>query len=115
MSRKPGAIHTAYINNVETDFHGFIESLIDKHTNYKKIEILRHVQDVLEDNDNIIPDAALYDDITEKINQLDNHEREICSTYVQKLIDDDGSGAPIDGELKNSDVKSKRKIRYNPH
>ena len=107
-------IEAAHIANIETDFHDFIERLIDKHTDYKKIEILRHVQDVLEGNGNIIPDAALYDDITEKVNQLDNHEREICSAYVQKLIDDDGSGAPIDGELKNADVKSKRKIRYKP-
>ena len=108
-------VEAAHIADVETDFHNFIESLIDKHTDYKRIEILRHAQDVLEDNENIIPDAALYDDITEKVNQLDNHEREICSAYVQKLIDDDGSGAPIDGELKNADVKSKRKIRYNPY
>lgn len=108
-------VEAAHIADVETDFHSFIESLIDKHTDYKRIEILRHVQDVLEDNENIIPDAALYDDITEKVNQLDNHEREICSAYVKKLIDDGGSGAPIDGELKNADVKSKRKIRYNPY
>lgn len=107
-------VEAAHIANIETDFHGFIESLIDKHTDYNKIEILRHVQDVLENNDNIIPDAALYYDITEKVNQLDKREREICSAYVQKLIDDDGSGAPIDGELKNTEVKNtrKRKLKY---
>ncbi|EPB9380983.1 relaxase/mobilization nuclease domain-containing protein [Pseudomonas aeruginosa] len=104
-------VEAAYIANIETDFHEFIGSLIDKHTSYDKIEILKHVHNVLEDNDEIVADATLYYDIIEKVDQLDKREREICSAYVQKLIDDD-SGAPIDGELKNTDVKSKRRTKY---
>lgn len=98
----------AHVKDVETDFHIFIDEMRNKHDSYKEIEILKYVRGVLEENGNVIADAALYFDITEKIDQLDNDEREICSAYVQKLIDDDGSGAPIDGELKQT---TKRKFK----
>ena len=98
----------AHVKNVETDFHIFIDEMRNKHDSYKEIEILKYVRGALEENGNVIADAALYFDITEKIDQLDNDEREICSAYVQKLIDDDGSGAPIDGELKQT---TKRKFK----
>ncbi|MGZ0782548.1 relaxase/mobilization nuclease domain-containing protein [Pseudomonas saponiphila] len=98
----------AHIKDVETDFHIFIDEMRNKHDSYKEIEILKYVRGVLEESGNVIADAALYFDITEKIDQLDNDEREICSAYVQKLIDDDGSGAPIDGELKQT---TKRKFK----
>ena len=98
----------AHVKSVETDFHMFIDEMRNKHDSYKEIEILKCVLDALEENGNVIADAALYFDITEKIDQLDNDEREICSAYVQKLIDDDGSGAPIDGELKHT---TKRKFK----
>ncbi|UXZ22927.1 relaxase/mobilization nuclease domain-containing protein [Pseudomonas sp. YeP6b] len=98
----------AHVKNVESDFHIFIDELVNKHDNYKEIEILKYVRDVLEQNGNVIADAVIYFDITEKIDQLDDDEREICSAYVQKLIDDDGSGAPIDGELKQT---NKRKFK----
>ncbi|MBW1245294.1 relaxase/mobilization nuclease domain-containing protein [Pseudomonas tolaasii] len=99
----------AHVKNVESDFHIFIDEMLNKHDNYKEIEILKHVRDILEQNGNVIADAVLYFDITEKIDQLDDDEREICSAYVQKLIDDDGSGAPIDGELKQA---NKRKFKF---
>ena len=98
----------AHVKNVESDFHIFIDEMINKHDNYKEIEILKYVQDILEQNGNVIADAVLYFDIAEKIDQLDDDERDICSAYVQKLIDDDGSGAPIDGELKQT---TKRKFK----
>ena len=98
----------AHIKDVETDSHIFIDEMRNKHDSYKEIEILKYVRGVLEESGNVIADAALYFDITEKIDQLDNDEREICSAYVQKLIDDDGSGAPIDGELKQT---TKRKFK----
>lgn len=98
----------AHVKDVETDFHIFIDEMRNKHDSYKEIEILKYVRGALEENGNVIADAALYFDITEKIDQLNNDEREICSAYVQKLIDDDGSGAPIDGELKQI---TKRKFK----
>ncbi len=98
----------AHVKDVETDFHIFIDEMRNKHDSYKEIEILKYVRGALEENGNVIADAALYFDITEKIDQLNNDEREICSAYVQKLIDDDGSGAPIDGELKQT---TKRKFK----
>ena len=98
----------AHVKNVESDFHIFIDEMINKHDNYKEIEILKYVQDILEQNGNVIADAVLYFDIAEKIDQLDDVEREICSAYVKRLIDDDGSGAPIDGELKQT---TKRKFK----
>lgn len=98
----------AHVKSVETDFHMFIDEMRNKHDSYKEIEILKCVLDALEENGNVIADAALYFDITEKIDQLDSDEREICSAYVQRLIDDDGSGAPIDGELKQT---TKRKFK----
>ena len=98
----------AHVKNVESDFHMFIDEMFNKHDNYKEIEILKYVRDILERNENVIADAVLYFDITEKIDQLDDDEREICSAYVKKLIDDDGSGAPIDGELKQT---TKRKFK----
>ncbi|GEM_PF-2813972 len=107
-------VEAAYIENIKTDFHDFIETLVDKHQKFKEIEILRHVQDILKNNGKIIPDAALYYDITEKVNELDKGERELCSEYVRNLIDGDDSGAPIDGELKNTEMKNtrKRKLKY---
>lgn len=98
----------AHVKNVESDFHIFIDEMLNKHDNYKEIEILKYVRDVLERNENVIADAVLYFDITEKIDQLNDDEREICSAYVKRLIDDDGSGAPIDGELKQT---TKRKFK----
>lgn len=98
----------AHVKNVETDFHIFIDEMRNKHDSYKEIEILKYVRDALEESGNVIADAALYFDIAEKIDQLDDDERDICSAYVQKLIDDDGSGAPIDGELKQT---TKRKFK----
>lgn len=98
----------AHVKNVESDFHIFIDEMLNKHDNYKEIEILKCVRDVLERNENVIADAVLYFDITEKIDQLNDDEREICSAYVKRLIDDDGSGAPIDGELKQT---TKRKFK----
>lgn len=101
-------LNAAHVKNVERDFDIFIDEMLSKHENYKEIEILKYVRDILEQNGNVIADAVLYFDITEKIDQLDEDEREICSAYVQKLIDDDGSGAPIDGELKQT---TKRKFK----
>ncbi|RZO08942.1 hypothetical protein EKG40_09705 [Pseudomonas moorei] len=99
----------AHVKNVESDFHTFIDEMLNKHDSYKEIEVLKCIRDTLEQNGNVIADAALYFDITEKVDQLDDDEREICSAYIQKLIDDDGSGAPIDGELKQT---NKRKFRF---
>lgn len=101
-------LNAAVVKNAERDFDIFIDEMLSKHEDYKEIEILKYVRDILEQNGNVIADAVLYFDITEKIDQLDDDEREICSAYVQKLIDDDGSGAPIDGELKQT---TKRKFK----
>ncbi|MGN2404917.1 hypothetical protein ACTACD_03780 [Pseudomonas syringae] len=101
-------LNAAVVKNAERDFDIFIDEMLSKHEDYKEIEILKYARDILEQNGNVIADAVLYFDITEKIDQLDDDEREICSAYVQKLIDDDGSGAPIDGELKQT---TKRKFK----
>lgn len=99
-------VKAAEVQDIETDFRSFIDELVDKHDSYKEIEILKNIKNVLDDV--VVYDAALYLDIAEKVNQLDEREREICSAYVQALIDDDGSGAPIDGELKQT---AKRKFK----
>lgn len=99
----------AHIKDVETDFRSFIDELVSNHDDYSEIEILKTILDVLDGT--LVYDAALYLDIAEKINQLDEGERAICSAYVQMLLDNDGSGAPIDGELKQtSKIKLKLKI-----
>lgn len=99
-------VTAAQVIDIETDFSAFIDDLVENHDNYREIEILKNIKNVLDGT--LVYDAALYLDIAEKINQLDERERKICSAYVQKLIDDDGSGAPIDGELKQT---SKRKLK----
>lgn len=99
-------VTAAQVADVETDFRAFIDELVDKHDSYREIEILKNIRNVLDGT--LVYDAALYLDIAEKVNQLDESEREICSAYVQKLIDDDGSGTPIDGELKRT---NKRKFK----
>ncbi|WP_236247564.1 relaxase/mobilization nuclease domain-containing protein [Pseudomonas tohonis] len=91
------------------DFKIFINELLEEYSDYDEKEILENIRDVLEDN--IIYDTEIYEKVMEKVKDLDDETRKVFLEHINKLLDDSGSGSPIDGKPK-AERKKRNKYKF---
>lgn len=91
------------------DFKVFVNELLEEYSGYDEKEILKNIRDVLEGN--IIYDAEIYEKVMEKAKDLDDETRKVFLEHISKLLDDSGSGSPIDGKPK-AERKKRNKYKF---
>lgn len=89
------------------DFKIFVNELLEEYSHYDETELLENIRDVLEGK--IISDAEIFDKVMERVKDLDDDTKKVFLEHINKLLDDSGSGSPIDGKPK---AESKKRNRY---